>query len=98
MHGAPTCAQELKYTLLISARLTAPDALGSEIPPAPVPESGRITWTPSTTTLGEDAGHQPITRVGPNMRESKAVHTYEGTETIQTLLVGRAITGHAAFA
>jgi glutaryl-CoA dehydrogenase len=31
------------------------------------------------------------------LADLEAVHTYEGTETIQTLLVGRAITGHAAF-
>jgi glutaryl-CoA dehydrogenase len=32
-----------------------------------------------------------------HLADIEAVHTYEGTETIQTLLVGRAITGHAAF-
>jgi glutaryl-CoA dehydrogenase len=28
----------------------------------------------------------------------EAIHTYEGTETIQTLIVGRDITGASAFA
>jgi glutaryl-CoA dehydrogenase len=28
----------------------------------------------------------------------EAIHTYEGTETIQTLIVGRDITGVGAFA
>jgi glutaryl-CoA dehydrogenase len=28
----------------------------------------------------------------------ESVHTYEGTETIQSLIVGRAITGLGAFA
>ena len=28
----------------------------------------------------------------------EAIHTYEGTETIQTLIVGRDITGVSAFA
>lgn len=38
------------------------------------------------------------TNVMRHLADIEAVHTYEGTETIQTLLVGRAITGHAAFA
>ena len=33
-----------------------------------------------------------------HMADIEAIHTYEGTETIQTLIVGRDITGVAAFA
>jgi glutaryl-CoA dehydrogenase len=33
-----------------------------------------------------------------HMADMEAIHTYEGTETIQTLIVGRDITGVAAFA
>jgi glutaryl-CoA dehydrogenase len=33
-----------------------------------------------------------------HMADLEAVHTFEGTETIQTLIVGRDITGHSAFA
>jgi glutaryl-CoA dehydrogenase len=33
-----------------------------------------------------------------HMADIEAIHTYEGTETMQTLIVGRDITGHAAFA
>jgi glutaryl-CoA dehydrogenase len=33
-----------------------------------------------------------------HMADLEALHTYEGTETIQTLIVGRDITGVRAFA
>jgi glutaryl-CoA dehydrogenase len=33
-----------------------------------------------------------------HMADIEAIHTYEGTETIQTLIVGRDITGVSAFA
>ena len=36
--------------------------------------------------------------VMPHMADIEALHTYEGTETIQTLIVGRDITGVGAFA
>ncbi len=32
-----------------------------------------------------------------HMADVEAIHTYEGTEIIQTLLVGRSITEHSAF-
>jgi len=32
-----------------------------------------------------------------DMADTEAIHTYEGTETIQTLIVGRDITGVGAF-
>jgi glutaryl-CoA dehydrogenase len=32
------------------------------------------------------------------MADSEAIHTLEGTETIQTMIVGRDITGVSAFA
>ena len=32
-----------------------------------------------------------------HMADIEAIHTYEGTETIQTLIVGRDITGVSAF-
>ena len=32
-----------------------------------------------------------------HMADIEAIHTYEGTETIQTLIVGRDITGASAF-
>jgi glutaryl-CoA dehydrogenase len=32
-----------------------------------------------------------------HMFDAEAVHTFEGTETIQTLIVGRDITGASAF-
>jgi glutaryl-CoA dehydrogenase len=31
------------------------------------------------------------------MADMEAIFTFEGTETIQTLVVGRDITGHSAF-
>ena len=33
-----------------------------------------------------------------HMTDLGAIHTFEGTETMQTLIVGRAITGIGAFA
>ena len=33
-----------------------------------------------------------------HMTDIEVIHTYEGTETIQALIVGRDITGHSAFA
>ncbi len=33
-----------------------------------------------------------------HMVDMEAIHTFEGTETMQTLIVGRAITGIGAFA
>ena len=33
-----------------------------------------------------------------HMADIEAIHTFEGTETIQTLIVGREITGVSAFA
>jgi glutaryl-CoA dehydrogenase len=33
-----------------------------------------------------------------HMADVEAVHTFEGTETMQTLIVGRDITGFSAFA
>ena len=32
-----------------------------------------------------------------HMADLEAIHTFEGTETMQTLIVGRAITGTGAF-
>ena len=32
-----------------------------------------------------------------HMADIESIHTFEGTETIQTLIVGREITGHSAF-
>ena len=33
-----------------------------------------------------------------HLADIEAIHTYEGTESVQALLVGRALTGHSAFA
>ena len=33
-----------------------------------------------------------------HMADIEAIHTFEGTETVQTLIVGRDITGKGAFA
>ena len=37
-------------------------------------------------------------RVARHFADIEALHTYEGTETVQALLIGREITGHSAFA
>jgi glutaryl-CoA dehydrogenase len=36
-------------------------------------------------------------RVSRHMADVEAIHTYEGTETIQALIIGRSITGLSAF-
>ena len=36
-------------------------------------------------------------RFAAHMVDLEAIHTFEGTETMQTLIVGRAITGIGAF-
>jgi glutaryl-CoA dehydrogenase len=35
--------------------------------------------------------------VARHLTDMEVVHTYEGTEFIQSLLIGRKITGHSAF-
>ncbi|WP_279403444.1 acyl-CoA dehydrogenase family protein, partial [Arthrobacter sp. JCM 19049] len=37
-------------------------------------------------------------RVARHFADMEALHTYEGTETVQALIMGRAITGISAFA
>lgn len=37
-------------------------------------------------------------RVARHFTDIESLHTYEGTETVQALLIGREITGHSAFA
>jgi glutaryl-CoA dehydrogenase len=39
----------------------------------------------------------PASHVMRHMADIGAIHTYEGTETIQTLIVGKDITGVGAF-
>jgi glutaryl-CoA dehydrogenase len=36
-------------------------------------------------------------RVARHFADVEALHTYEGTETVQALIIGRGITGHSAF-
>jgi len=37
-------------------------------------------------------------RVARHLADIEAIHTYEGTETMQALIIGRGITGTSAFA
>jgi glutaryl-CoA dehydrogenase len=50
----------------------------------------------------EEAGQLSPTLAGlakpHNTTKARAIHTFEGTETMQTLIVGRDITGLGAFA
>ena len=58
-----------------------------------------------STTLRMIAGHESVTsgdillenRVIAHMADIEAIHTYEGTESVQALLIGRDITGVGAF-
>ncbi|MGG5752151.1 acyl-CoA dehydrogenase family protein [Zafaria sp. Z1313] len=36
-------------------------------------------------------------RIARHFADLEAIHTYEGTETVQALIIGRSITGHSAF-
>jgi glutaryl-CoA dehydrogenase len=36
-------------------------------------------------------------RVARHMADIEAIHTYEGTESVQALIIGRSITGISAF-
>jgi alkylation response protein AidB-like acyl-CoA dehydrogenase len=48
-----------------------------------------------TDYFGDTEVLRPVVR---HMADMEAIHTYEGTETIQTLIVGKDITGVGAFA
>jgi glutaryl-CoA dehydrogenase len=37
-------------------------------------------------------------RVVRHLLDIESIHTYEGTEGVQALLIGREVTGHSAFA
>ena len=43
------------------------------------------------------AAEPPPVAGAPGCVDMEAIHTFEGTETMQTLIVGRAITGIGAF-
>jgi Acyl-CoA dehydrogenase, N-terminal domain len=73
-------------------------------------ERAEICWPlvrrlPELGIVGEDiqgygcAGMSPMAdyQVMRHMVDMEAIHTFEGTETMQTLIVGRAITGIGAF-
>ena len=49
------------------------------------------------TGIGRSLGTDYF-RIADQLTDDETIHTYEGTETIQTLIVGRDITGASAFA
>jgi hypothetical protein len=58
----------------------------------------------SRVLVGGDASLDEVAQLGGGsvgaalQRGGEIIHTYEGTETMQTLIVGRDITGIGAFA
>ena len=59
---------------------------------------GRARSSPTARDLLGGNGILLDYHVMRHMADMEAIHTYEGTETIQTLIVGRDITGVGAFA
>ena len=53
-------------------------------------------WPPTRDMLGGN-GILLDYQVMRHMVDLEAIHTFEGTETMQTLIVGRAVTGIVAF-
>ncbi|HLP23930.1 MAG TPA: acyl-CoA dehydrogenase family protein [Microbacteriaceae bacterium] len=94
---------ELTSLQTLLFRLTAIDARG-ELPPSTA-SLAKLTATRSARSLAATArdmlGGNGILlrhRVGRHFADIEAMHTYEGTETIQGFIVGRDITGFSAFA
>jgi len=57
----------------------------------------RVIWAEARDLVGGN-GILLENHVIRHMADIEAIHTYEGTETMQTLIVGRDITGVGAFA
>ena len=86
----------MQATRLRGGRDAAPGAgVAGQVPPAPAPPG-------SIASIARDLlGGNGIlleNRVARHMADIEAIHTYEGTETVQALIIGRDITGISAFA
>jgi hypothetical protein len=70
------------------------ESIGAFAPTEPTHGSDSVALE---TSARRDGGHWVINGV-KNMADIEVIHTYEGIETIQTLIVGRDVTGVGAFA
>ena len=63
--------------------------------------AAQTVMSPTTDSARDLMGGNGILiehRVARHFADIEALHTYEGTETVQALIIGRGITGLSAFA
>lgn len=94
---------ELATIQLLAVQSTKRDMAGKLSGPAA--SLAKYTATRTARSIAANArdllgGNGILTnnRVARHFADMEALHTYEGTETVQALIMGRAITGHSAFA
>lgn len=90
---------QLQTLLVALTRLDADDALGG-----PQASLAKYSATRAARSIAANArdllGGNGILiqhRVARHFADVEALHTYEGTETVQALIIGRAVTGMSAF-
>jgi glutaryl-CoA dehydrogenase len=76
------------------------DPLGAFALTKPDHGSGKVALETTARRHGDMLGERPPARQPRHSPHSpyRHIHTYEGSETVQTLIVGRDITGTGAFA
>jgi glutaryl-CoA dehydrogenase len=94
---------ELVTTQLMVMQMTRLDEAG-QLTPAQA-SLAKFTCTRTARTIASNArdllggnGVLLANRVARHFADIEAIHTYEGTETMQALIIGRSITGISAFA
>lgn len=94
---------ELATMQLIVVQMTRLDETG-DLTPAQA-SLAKFTCTRTARSIAANArdllggnGILVANRVARHMADIEAIHTYEGTETVQALIIGRSITGISAFA
>lgn len=93
---------ELVTTQLMAMQMTRLDEAG-QLTPAQA-SLAKFTCTRAARTIASNArdllggnGILLANRVARHLADIEAIHTYEGTETVQALIIGRSITGISAF-
>jgi glutaryl-CoA dehydrogenase len=94
---------ELATMQLMVVQMTRLDETG-DLTPAQA-SLAKFTCTRTARSIAANArdllggnGILVANRVARHMADIEAIHTYEGTETVQALIIGRSITGISAFA
>lgn len=94
---------ELVTIQLMAMQMTRQDEAG-QLTPAQA-SLAKFTCTRTARSIASNArdllggnGILLANRVARHMADIEAIHTYEGTETVQALIIGRSITGISAFA